>query len=72
MSKPGPAKKAVPSVNWNIAIDGDIAREVEILLADPLRGCTRKGERGKLVTRLLSEWIKDVKAKGTLPSAEDA
>lgn len=61
MSGKGRRAYSVPSVAWKIHIYGDVAAELELLLADPLTGQIKKGARSQLINRLLREWLQERK-----------
>ncbi len=44
-------------VRWNLSIPADIAAQVETQFFDPITKKPRYGERNKLVTTLLREWV---------------
>ena len=54
----GRRPQATTKVIWELPIDRDVANMVEILLFNPLTAKPFHGERGKLVTQLLREWIR--------------
>lgn len=57
MSKRGRPPLASPKVAWKVHVDARLAAEVELILADPLRGRAAYGERSELLETLLRSWI---------------
>lgn len=53
----GRIPRTIRSVPWTIHIEEPTAHLVELLLLDPSTGRARLGERSKLLTRLLKDWI---------------
>lgn len=62
-NKRGRKAKAIPSIVWQIAINGTVAQKVELLLTDPVTGEARYGAKGELVSKLLSEWLENVESR---------
>ena len=55
-----------PKTAWKVHVDSRLAAEIEILLADPLRGKAAYGERGSLIEQLLRQWVEGQR-KGATP-----
>jgi len=67
MAKPGRKALLDPPVRWELSLPSSLAAQVEVLLADPVRGKTSYGARTKLITRLLREWLRE---QGATPDKE--
>lgn len=59
MARRGKKPHADPPTEWKISIPTSVAAAVELILTDPLTGKPRHGARAKLITQLLSQWLKE-------------
>lgn len=71
MAKTGRKAFSDKPEHWKIAIPTSIAAPVSLLLADPLTGRPKHGERGRLISRLLSEWLETQKKSGIQLAPEE-
>lgn len=53
----GRKPRAIPTVEWKLHIQADLAAEVELLLADPAREKAKYGARSELIHSLLRDWL---------------
>jgi len=61
-------KDATPSIEWKLHINVEIAAQVELLLADPMRQKVRYGARSDLTEKLYKRWIDEqLKARADRP-----
>ena len=47
----------MPRVEWRCQVRADIAAQVELLLADPMRQHVKYGARSVLIEALLEKWL---------------
>jgi hypothetical protein len=62
MTRDGPERRRgrpprAEFVIWELPLSAEIAARVELLLLDPVTQRPKSGARGKLVERLLREWL---------------
>lgn len=50
-----------PCIIWRVTIPEEIAAEIEMAIADPLRGKPTYGVRSQLVTQLLVDYLQKLK-----------
>lgn len=53
----------IPNVRWVHYVPFDLAAKVELILADPIRGKAKFGERSDLMTTLLRDWLKKLEGE---------
>lgn len=46
-----------PSIRWDVMIPESVSNKVHLLLMDPLYDRVPYGEKSKLITQLLQQWI---------------
>ena len=56
-------KLTVPTVQIKGRIPAPLARDVRILLLDPKTTITKYGALSALITKLLSDWVDDMRKK---------
>jgi hypothetical protein len=59
MARRGRKPHADPPVEWKISIPESVAAPVELILTDALTGKPKHGARAKLITELLTTWLKE-------------
>jgi hypothetical protein len=62
--KAGRKPNAVPTVEWKLHIQADLAAEIEMLLLDPARERAKYGARSELIHQLLRQWLEEQRRQG--------
>lgn len=62
MARTGRPRNKVPRIKWDVYIRQDLAAQIELLLADPMRERVKYGARGELIESLLEEWLQKQRA----------
>lgn len=63
----GRPRAAIPTVEWKHHVRADLAAQVELILADPMRERVKYGARSRLLEQLLEEWLAKQRVNPTPP-----
>lgn len=70
MARTGRPVHKIPRIRWDTYIRLDIASQVELLLADPMREKVKYGARSALIEMLLEEWLAKRRTDAAIAAAE--